>query len=398
MTPLRLLHLANHASRNIGNAALVLGLERVLREDLPREIEFVAEPWDLHSRGLLRFDESFVERVNRCDALLVGAAVSFDGRPIYGNTGFRFDLPLELLDRIERPIVFYGLSYRHWPARPYHHLETLRRALERLLASDRVLFTVRNDDTKQWLHSLVGISLDAVERVPDPAVYVPVSDIVHPELADGSPHVIIAPNVEDEIYRFGGRPVQRSRAVLALRRRVGAVDEWHRRRERFVAALAAVLERIVLDRDLGLLFCSHTYADLAMSDDLFRRLPEAARQRVVFAPTGLPVAAGPAFYDLYAKAALVLPMRIHAMNPAVGLRVPLVPLVSQSRMTAFMEDAGLGDLCVDIRSDDVAERLESAVAATLDRPELVRERAARAHDELRVRTRAVNRRVADLVA
>ena len=50
MSPLTFMHLANHGARNIGNAALILGLERVLREDLPGDVEFLREPWDLYSR------------------------------------------------------------------------------------------------------------------------------------------------------------------------------------------------------------------------------------------------------------------------------------------------------------------------------------------------------------
>ena len=89
MSLLTFMHLANHGARNIGNAALIFGLERVLREDLPGDVEFVREPWDLYSRRVRRFDASFVERVNaECDALLVGAAVTFDGGTSYANTGF----------------------------------------------------------------------------------------------------------------------------------------------------------------------------------------------------------------------------------------------------------------------------------------------------------------------
>src|SRR5262249_36015153 len=72
---MRFMHLANHGGKNVGNAALVLGLERILREDLPFDVSFLREPWDLYTLGRLSFDERFVERVNaECDVLLVGAA------------------------------------------------------------------------------------------------------------------------------------------------------------------------------------------------------------------------------------------------------------------------------------------------------------------------------------
>src|SRR5205823_4768975 len=102
----------NYGGRNIGNGALILGLERVLQEDFEGPVAFTGEAWDDYTRGLKRFDEGFVELVNCSDGLVVGAALTFDGRPAFGETGMRFDLPHRLWPRIERPVVFYGLSHR----------------------------------------------------------------------------------------------------------------------------------------------------------------------------------------------------------------------------------------------------------------------------------------------
>ena len=192
-------HLASFGSRNIGNGALIRGVERVLSEDLGIPVVFRAEPWDLYSRGAARFDERFVERVNReCDVLLVAAQVSFDGRSRYGHAGFRFDLPLELYPQLERPVIFYGLSHRTWPRQKYHHMDALRRSVGRILESDRILFSVRNDGTKEWLESALGYASERILVAPDPAVYVPTEHSWHPELEEGKLNVILAPNVEDE--------------------------------------------------------------------------------------------------------------------------------------------------------------------------------------------------------
>ena len=73
MSDLRFLHLANHHSTNIGNGALIFGTERVLREDLGSDIEFIPVPWDDYTFGLKEFDRKFVDLVNdTSDCLLVG--------------------------------------------------------------------------------------------------------------------------------------------------------------------------------------------------------------------------------------------------------------------------------------------------------------------------------------
>ncbi len=400
MSALTFMHLANHGSRNVGNAALILGLERVLREDLPAAVRFKPEPWDLYSRGVRRFGEEFVERVNAsCDALLVGAAIAFEGSTQYRNTGFRFDLPLELWKRIDHPIIFYGLSHRAWPRHPYHNRDALRSALEYALGSERVVFSVRNDGTKRFLESMLGRPTERIVEVPDPALYVPVERSHHPELEPGKVNVVVALNAEDEPHRFGRARRKRSLRLPDVQRPLPVTSSWGWResRDRFLAALAAALDRLAANHDVNIVFCSHDPFDVGMSAHLFGLLPPDLRYRVTFTAAALPVGAGPAFFDLYAQADLALSMRIHSMNPAVGLGTPLVPLVSQGRMSAFMTDAGLADLCVDIHGRDTAAAVYKAASRVLEDSEGLRARLRAATARLRERTADFNRQVAALV-
>ena len=396
MSSFTFMHLANFGGRNIGNSALIYGLERTLTEDLEGEIVFRPERWDDYSRGLRVFDERFVERVNsECDALLVGAAISFHGRAGLANTGFRFDLPLRLWDRIERPLVFYALSHRSWSDQPYPHREALRRALEHAVASDRVLFSVRADGTKEWLESILGQSEPRIHAVPDPGLYVPPEDSWHPELEAGKVNVIVAPNVEDEVYRWGGRP--EGLWTTRLRRATRREPAWRARRARFLRGLADALERLAADHDLNVVFAAHDNWDHWMSYEVFGLFSEELRHRTVFTNAGLPIWRGRYFYDLYAKATLALSMRIHSMNPSLGMGTPVVPLVSQGRMKTFMTEAGLGDLCVDVLDPDVGDRIYAVAEGALANQDEIRARLASVRASLRERTAAFNKVVGEFV-
>jgi hypothetical protein len=381
---MRLMHLANWGGRNIGNAALIYGLERTVGEDLG--VEFAPEPWDDYTRGLRAFDQAFVDKVNATDGLVVGAAVSFDGNQQFANTGFRFDLPLELWDRTEKPIVFYGLSYRSWPDKTYHHRDALARALDHAVAADHVLFSVRADGTKAWLESILGRSEAGIHEVPDPAIFVPAEDAWHPELEDGKVNVLVAPNVEEEAHRWGGPDGRRFRR---------GEPEWRQRRNQFLAALAGALERLGAEHDLNVIFVAHDTSDHWLSYELFALFSEELKHRSVFAPASLPVHRGKYFYDLYAKADLALSMRIHSMNPCIGLGTPDVPLVSQGRMREFMASAGLADLTVDVLDPDVGERIYGAASRALADPAAIRARYADVRAQFRERTAEFNRLVGD---
>src|SRR5205085_2751350 len=131
---------------------------------------------------------------------------------------------------------------------------------------------------------------------------------------------------------------------------------------RFLASFARALVRLDAEHDLNLIFCAHDVFDIGMCYELFWLLPDRVRHRSVFASASLSNDRGRYFYDLYAKADLALSMRIHSMNPAVGLATSVVPIVSQDRMRAFMADAGLQDLVVDLDTPALDSALYGAAS------------------------------------
>ena len=66
---LKLIHLANFNSTNIGNGALIKGLENIFSEDFGKEIDWICEAWDDYTFGFKDFDEEFVKFVNQYDGL-----------------------------------------------------------------------------------------------------------------------------------------------------------------------------------------------------------------------------------------------------------------------------------------------------------------------------------------
>ena len=141
------------------------------------------------------------------DALVVGAAVTLVSSPGYSGAGMRFDLPFERWDEIDRPILFYGLSYRHWPGAAYAHADRLRSAIAYATASPRCLFSLRNDGTRDWLAREIGGDVSEVHVVPDPALYIPAQVARHPWTRDKERlQVAVSLNDEDWRARFAVPP------------------------------------------------------------------------------------------------------------------------------------------------------------------------------------------------
>lgn len=377
---MKLLHLANWNSTNIGNGALVYGTERVLREDLGRDLQFTPEPWDEYvienTPGPRSFNQTFVDLVNAHDGLLVGGAVTFNGRKHLTGAGMRFDLPLEFWPKIQKPIIFYGNSYRFWGDQPYHNADKLRGIVDYITKTPSVFFGVRNDGTKAFLETLLGLQSDKIIEVPDPGMYVPAEDNAYPELSEERTNVMISLNNEDEESRF---PDGKKKAA-------------------FLRALANVMERLAKDFDLNYILAPHYFDDYKIMGELIDLLPpKIVHQRTI--STGLlPVAKAPYFYGRYAKADLAMSMRIHSLSPSIGLGLPVVPLVSQGRVSDFLETIGLGDLSVDVFGESVEEELYAKTRNALENADAIRTRVRTAAAGCRVQTKAANTVIASLLS
>lgn len=401
---MKLLHLANFHSTNIGNGALISGTERVLSEDLGADVTFLGEPWDDYTAvRTRRFDAGFVDRVNGTDGLLVGAAVTLDSRPDFMHTGMRLDLPLELWRTVSKPVAFYAISHRMWPSQRSHHVEQFRRTMDYILQHPRMRFSVRNDGSKAWIETLLGYHSDRITTIPDPALYVPTVDSWHPELAEGRVNILVSLNNEDEVYRFGGRPRELAWKWFAQRlderrllRAWRCAPDWRLRRRRVLQQLAAALERLAREWDVNIILCPHYFDDYKIISEFVSVCSRRLAYQLMVSSSLLAVARAPYFYDLYAKVDVALSMRIHSMTPAIGLGTPCVALVSQSRMSAFLADAGLEGFGVDLFDASLAERVYERLTHCLTAREQVRRRFQAVRAAMRQRSAAYHQSLVPL--
>lgn len=370
-----LIHLANFNSTNIGNGALASGLESTFAEDVPFRIEWRREAWDDYTFRKLDFDQCFVDKINSTDGLIVGGAVTFNGRDYNDRTGTRFELPFELWDSVKKPVIFYGLSYRHWPAQTYYHADKLKATVERILSSERMLLSVRNDGTKAWLKAITGIDSPEIVEVPDSAVFVEAAAAYqYPEIVSGVRNVIVSFNDEDAAQRY---------ATAGSRQ--AAVD-----------ALVYVLEKLAERFPLNIILCPHYFDDFRMMSAFIERIkPRIAHQNMV--ATGLCHARDTSyFYGRYMKADLAISMRVHSMSPCIGLGTPMVAFTTQDRMRDFIARLGLQSQAVDVFEADAAAKLYDKALYTLEHGTEIREQFRRTRAALREQARAFHHRLEGL--
>ena len=374
---MKLLHLANFNSTNIGNGALINGLEHTIEEDFPVEVSWVREAWDDYTFGKVDFDAAFVKKINSSNGLIVGGAVTFNGRDYNSRTGTRFELPFELWNKIDKPMVFYGLSYRNWPGQFYYHADKLKRMVETCLSSKKIIFSVRNDGTKDWLASITGIHSESIVEVPDTAIYVQPKIIRYPEIISGACNIIVSLNDEDSAFRYDER-LGHSRDIL-------------------ISNLVNVLERLSQRYTTNIILCPHYFDDFRMISDLIEKVkPKLAHQSIITSGMSR-VNDADIFYGRYLSADLALSMRVHSMSPCIGLGVPMVTVTTQDRMTDFIERIGLREQAVSAFDPEMAEKLYERAVYTIDNGDKVRLNFEKTRRKLREQTRQFHSRINKLL-
>jgi hypothetical protein len=380
---LNLIHLANFNSTNIGNGALISGLEATMEEDLPCTVCWIWEPWDNYTFGIVDFDEAFVDKVNASDGLIVGGAVTFNGRDYNNRTGTRFELPLHLWSKVKKPIIFYGLSYRHWPGQVYHHLDKLKMTIEKILLSHTMILSVRNDGTKKWLKELTGIDSEEIVEVPDTGVFVRTNGGCYTELLEGSKNIIVSFNDEDAVHRFD--------------QRYSVHGVCNRSRDYVIDSLVGALERLADNYAVNYILCPHYFDDYRMMSAFLERVsPRLAHQRMV--STGLcRVKDTDFFYGRYRRVDLSISMRVHSMSPCIGLGTPMVAYTTQDRMTNFMDRIGLKDLSVDAFGVSADNNLYGCAKFIIEHESELRQRFLQVRASLREDVRIFNQKLYEFI-
>ena len=381
---MKLIHLANFNSTNVGNGALINGLESTLEEDFGVPVDWSRDPWDNYTFGLKRFDEQFVEKVNQSDGLIVGGAVTFNGRDYNDQTGTRFELPLNLWKKLRKPVVFYGLSYRHWSGQTYHHLDKFRETIQTILSSEHMILALRNDGTRDWLRHHTGIESNKIMEIPDSAVYVKArNDGCTPEIIEGSKNIIVSFNDEDVEYRY-----DESMSVSGVENRA---------RSHVIKGLVHAIEGLAEKFPVNFILCPHYFDDYRMLSDVVASLkPRIAHQMTV--STGLcRVKDTEQFYARYQKADLAISMRVHSMSPCIGLATPMVAYTTQDRMTKFLDKVELADIAVNAFGIESGKTLLERARYTLDNCEQVRQRFEVVRASMRQATREFHERVKALL-
>ncbi|MGW1541174.1 glycosyltransferase [Streptomyces sp. NPDC002309] len=316
----QLAHVAFYMDRQ-GNAGDKLLPESVR---LAFDADTTGRRWhSVHAHRL--FDEAALERVNARRGMVIGGGGLFipDTMP-NGNSAWQWNVPDELLKRIDVPIAVYAVGFNAFDGQSYR-AQRFRESL-RLLVEKSAFFGLRNHGSIEKVRAMIPAHLhDRVRFQPCPTT------------------------VTRQLVAGWQDPVKRDDTILINAAYDRATLRFGHDYGYFLAQMAKAVREL---GDLGEVQCvAHSLDDERIAFDL-------RREHGISMPV-IPMYdfENDEIRELYARTRLVIGMRGHAGMIPFGCGTPIISLISHPKMAYFLRDIERPEWGVSVHDRNLAEVL-----------------------------------------
>lgn len=357
---LDVLHIASFVG-NIGDNANHNGTRRLLEKNLGTNLSYseneIRKYYINYNRSdALAFDESFISQANKHDLLIIGSGNFFDLWIGESRTGTTINLPPELIDQIDSPIIFYGLGCDTQKGVPGSNHKKFESFLTHILEADHCLVSVRNDGSIRNIINEYNAALaDRVHTVPDGGFFVDVEESNHPEIP--SERGVLGINVAEDMteIRF-----PESHDTLSY-------DE-------FVELFAETIDEFLAEYPgYDIVFFPHIYSDFdAISNVLEQMDVLHRRNRMTTSPYVHGEGSEKYFFDGYRQCDVTIGMRFHSNVCPIGLGTPSIGLTAEYPKVEHMYDEiGHPERSIRITRQGFDSRLYDKLVSTVENNEQV---------------------------
>ena len=331
ITILKVLHLASF-SGNIGDNASHIGLYTILRK-----LGVYAEYTQLEIRDYYQnaeppfqkfFDKRFVEQCNLFDLIIWGGGAYLDFWLPNSSTGTTFNISLELLNEIKKPLLITSVGCITGKKIPVGNTEKFEAFLNYCAKSQRVQIMFRNDGSKVHIERQFGAGLAShFHQILDNGFY------YLPKLRTNLPakREYVALNIAfDQILETGPGAM------------VSDV-------ENYLANFGELIQYFMLTMNLDVCLVPHVSGDLRAINKLLQLIPDKfIRNQIMVAPFLTGQDGADFLFDVYANASLVIGNRFHTNVCALAMGKRTIGLSALSRISHIYKSVQLDKYCVNI--------------------------------------------------
>lgn len=339
MKILKTLHLASFDG-NIGDNANHNGFYKHLKQ--LQGFEFQIDQLEIREFYWKKrfFSEPFVELVNKYDLLIIGGGNYFELWVEDSPTGTSISIELELLKKINTPILFNALGVDPGQGASEVNIQKFRNFLDLLIERDDFI-SIRNDGAKKAIIDYVGEEyLEHIHHTVDAGFF---ADIPEPsEYYKSKKYIAINIAYDMQDVRFQNISY-----------------------EEFLQTFKRFIDKFLKEnKDYEIVFVPHIFRDMTFITDLLNILEDETRRRKI---SVAPLLHGQNSFkevmSIYRGAQIVLANRFHANVCSIGMGKHTIGLANYRQIKELYNELN-SDLIVNISCQDFEQKILNKIKFT----------------------------------
>lgn len=341
---MKILHIASFIG-NIGDNASHKGFYKVLNETLNN---FTVEKVEIRKfyknygkPDKMLFNESFVNYINKFDVCFIGGGGFLDYWVENSQTGTTIDISSDLLIKIKTPTLFTSIGSNPHKKIPPNNLEKFKYFLDRAIQNKNIHFAFRNDGSMDNMRENFGEKFsENFSEILDHGFFYEINNSYKRILNEK----YVAINITED-------------QVDMLKAKNNDLDI-----ENYYSQLKIILDFIVNNLNLHIVFVPHIYSDLKSISKLLEYLDDDLIRNHITVGQCIQGFLGADYsFSIYYYSEFVVGTRFHANVCSLALGKPTIGLVALDRITYLHNFFGLGENAFRIEnnfSEKVIKRLQ----------------------------------------
>lgn len=386
-------HIATHTA-NIGDAALVNGIQSTIKQDISPDIYFQNDCLMSYENywGDKKYDEHLVKTINNnYDFLIIGGGGMIDGQKARKELGIGFDMPFSLLKKIKVPIIFYALGFNLFRNQKFYNKSSLINLLEYTKSNNSIIFSVRDDGSLKKLEKFLGKDLTChIHSIPDPGLYIK-NLVAENEEMDQKKNYIGLQLAGDNIeYRLTPRYISKYKVIGRTLGKLYA--------KKSISRLSKCIESICTNSNYQLLLCPHLIKDIKIYNSFISNLSNKfIREKVTSTSILKGTEHAADYFKNYKKCSLIIGMRGHSAICSVGLSVPFIGLNTHDKVSSFMNLLGLNRYLIKMNDKTYETKIYDLINEITLNPSIVEKKLMEINQNSRKKTSEFNLKIKALL-
>jgi len=344
---IKVIHLASFLG-NIGDFANHQAFYKQFKKNIPAEFSQVEIRKFYKNRAEIKFDDSFVQLINRHDMFILGGGGFFDLNWDYSNTGTTIDFSEKFIQDIKIPVLVNAMGYHEFKEVKEKNIKKFKNFLEIITSNKNWFLSVRNDGSFSRMQARYGNNItDKIIKVPDNGFFYCPENYYQFHLQDKDT-IWIGMNITNDLFNKNFNNGLNADAFNYL--------------------MAQFVNRILKSKKkYKIIFFPHAHQDIGVIGAIMSKIEDKyKREKILVAPLFTQEKSIGQIFDLYRICSCVIAMRFHANVYAIGMNIPTIGLAGHQQIYSLYEELALLNRCVMANNDNFTDELFHKLSSTLN--------------------------------